>query len=378
MRVLLHRPGAELTRLSPDNMHELLFDDVPWAERAAAEHDLFSRMLRARGVEVLLLGHLLVEVLRDEAVRRAVICETLALDERAPSQARALAAHLDGLDAPALADALIGGVPGDALVVETSALGGAVGGRHALAPLPNQMFTRDSSAWIHDRQLVGSLAAPARRRERLHLAAIHRHHRAFAGAAQALEAGVEGGDLLIASPECVLVGIGERTSAAAAERVARRLLVETPVRSVIAIEVPRTRRTMHLDTLVTMLDHDAFIVHPDVERLLRAHTLRRRGDNIRADHEPSFRGAVERALGVPVRWVTAAGDAIAVERELWNDANNVLAIAPGHVVAYDRNARTNDALAAAGMEVLTIPGAELGRGRGGPRCLSCPLERLAA
>ena len=126
-----------------------------------------------------------------------------------------------------------------------------------------------------------------------------------------------------------------------------------------------------------MLDHDAFVVYPDIERLLRAHTLRSRGDEIRTDRESSFCGAVERALGIPVRWVTRGGDAIAVERELWNDANNVLAIASGHVVAYDRDVRTNDALAA-GMEVLTIPGAELGRGRGGPRCLSCPLQRLAA
>jgi arginine deiminase len=239
-----------------------------------------------------------------------------------------------------------------------------------LPPLPNQLFTRDSSAWVHDRQVVGGLATAARQRERLQLAAIHRHPPAFAGA-HTIDTAVEGGDLLVIAPHTVLAGIGERTSVGAVETLAQALFEGTPVECVLAVELPRLRRTMHLDTLVTMVDEDAFVVHPEIDRLLRVHRLTHTG----ARPAPAFRQAVAEALDAPPRWITGGGDAVAAERELWNDANNVLALAPGVVVAYDRNPRTNAALAAAGIEVLTTPGAELGRGRGGPRCLSCPLER---
>jgi arginine deiminase len=182
---------------------------------------------------------------------------------------------------------------------------------------------------------------------------------------------VEGGDLLVLNDRCVLVGMGERTTPAAVERLAARLLGETATREVLAVAIPRARRTLHLDTLVTMVDHDAFVAHGEIDRLLAAYRLTAG----RAEPLPSFRAAVAQALGATPRWITASGDRTAIERELWNDANNVLAVAPGVVIAYDRNVRTNDALARAGVEVLTVPGAELGRGRGGPRCMSCPLVR---
>jgi arginine deiminase len=350
-RLLVHRPGEELSRLSPDNMAELLYDDVPWTERAGSEHDAFCRLLAARGAEVLYLGQLLADVLREESARRQLITATLAFAKVAPSVAEPLRRWLDGLDASALAARLVAGVTHEEVGLPR-------GSQFALAPLPNQVFMRDSSAWIHGCEVVGELSTTARRRERLHLETVYREHPLFAaGPELATRAGAEGGDVLVLSPECVLVGMGERTSAAGVERLALRILAETPARQVIVAEIPRLRRTMHLDTLVTMVDRDAFVVHPDIERLIRAHRL------------TTF------ALGTPVRWLSGVASGIDAERELWNDANNVLALAPGVVVAYDRNERTNDALRDQGIEVLTFPGAELGRGRGGPRCMSCPLNR---
>jgi arginine deiminase len=367
-RVLVHRPGRELTRLSPDNMLDLLYDDVPWAEGAAAEHDAFRALLGSRGVEVLLLGELLEEVLG--RARAEIIAGTVAAADTPPSLACALTDHLAGLDDRELAATLVAGVTLEELRAPAGSLAAAVGAP-VLPPLPNQVFTRDSSAWVHGVQVVGGLATPARRRERAHLEAVHRHHPAFAGT-RAVDAAIEGGDLLVVGPHVVLAGIGERTSVGAVEALAQALFEATPVRRVLAVELPRLRRTMHLDTLVTMVDDDAFVVHPEIDRLLRVHSLTRAG----AGPAPAFRRAVAEALGGPVHWITGGGDAVEAERELWNDANNVLALAPGVVIAYDRNPRTNAALAAAGIEVLTTPGAELGRGRGGPRCLSCPLERV--
>jgi arginine deiminase len=359
-RVLVHRPGRELERLSPDNMAQLLFDDIPWRERAAAEHDAFCALLRGRGAEVLYVGDLLADVLRDVAVRRRLLDATLALARGGD----ALARRLGELGPQALAEALIAGV--------TRAELGEPADGFALAPLPNHVFTRDSSAWVHDQEAVGALATRARRRERLHLAAISALIAPRSRPHVTTGPGVEGGDLLVISPRTVLAGIGERTSAAAVERLAARLFAETPVREVLAVEIPPVRRTMHLDTLLTMVDADAFVAHPRIEARVRVHRLRAgRG----GEREPSLRRAVARALGGPVRWIAAADDALAAERELWSDAYNVLALAPGVVVAYDRNERTNDALRRHGIEVLTFPGAELGRGRGGPRCMSCPLNR---
>jgi arginine deiminase len=231
-RVLVHRPGAELDALTPDNMLELLFDDVPWTERAAADHDAFCRLLTDRGVEVLFLAELLADVLRDPAVRHDLI-RTAGAD------------RLARLDPDTLARALIAGGPG-------------------LAPFPNQVFMRDSSTWVHDREIVGSLATTVRSRERLHVQAVYAHHPLLGCAPATHGAGVEGGDVLVLSPECVVVGVGERTPVTAARRLAEQLLRETPVRVVLAVEIPKARRTMHLETLVSMVALVPYVALPVV------------------------------------------------------------------------------------------------------------------
>jgi arginine deiminase len=377
--VLVHRPAQELGRLSPDNMADLLFDDIPWVERARADHDEFCRLLAAGGTEVLYLGDLLAEVLHDRRVRRRLIARTIEIEDLAPSLSEALSARLEALEPGALAAQLVAGVTIEELGIPaalTAQLRDAV--QFALPPLPNQVFMRDSSAWVHDREAVGALAAAPRRRERLHLETVYREHPLFnAGAPTALASapGAEGGDVLVVSPECVLLGVGPRATPTGVERLALRLLAETPVRQVLAVEIPRRRRTLHLDTLVTMVDRDAFVVHPEIERLVQTYRLTAVANTLRTEPQAGFRDAVAGALGMPVRWLSGVAGAVTAERELWGDANNVLALAPGVVVAYDRNQRTNDMLHRHGIEVLTFPGGELGRGRGGPRCMSCPLNR---
>jgi arginine deiminase len=377
-RVLVHRPAQELSRLSPDNLADLLFDDIPWVERARVDHEQFCRLLAAHGTEVLYLGDLLAEVLHDPRVRRHVITTTIDAEGLAPSLSEPLKRRLEGLDPGALAAQLVAGVTIEELgtpAALTAQLRDTA--QFALTPLPNQVFMRDSSAWVHDREVVGALAAAPRRRERLHLETVYREHPLLAASASALSSGpgAEGGDLLVVSPECVLVGLGSRATPASVERLALRLLAETPVQQVLAVEIPHRRRTLHLDTLVTMVDHDAFVVHPEIDELVHTYRLTAVGDTLHAEPQRAFRGAVAAALGTPVRWLSAVSGGIAAERELWGDANNVLALAPGVVVAYDRNQRTNDMLRHNGITVLTFPGGELGRGRGGPRCMSCPLNR---
>jgi arginine deiminase len=389
--VVLHRPGPELRRLTPRNNDQLLFDGVPWVRRAQEEHDAFAAELTTRGVEVLYLDRLLAEVLADPAARAELVTAAVEDPRLGATLKRTTAAHLADLSPGDLARALVAGVAHDELP-------GARGlswelmarGDFVVPPLPNLLFTRDSSVWVGDQVAVTSLAMPARHRESTITAAVYAHHPRFAGAEQLYDASLEhleGGDVLLLAPGVVAVGVGERTTPGGAERLARRVLARGLAHTVLVVPIAQQRATMHLDTIATMVDVDAMLVYPALAGSLAAWTVTageggaaRMADDDTTDlvvrgPEP-FLEAAAAAMGIDrLRVIDTGLDPVTAEREQWDDGNNTLAVAPRLAVAYERNTVTNAALEAAGIEVVRIAGSELGSGRGGPRCMSCPVAR---
>ncbi|HYB82891.1 MAG TPA: arginine deiminase [Mycobacterium sp.] len=382
---ILHRPGAELRRLNPRNNDQLLFDGLPWVARAQEEHDQFAQLLRSRGVEVLLLSDLLTEALNHSgAARMQGVAAAVDARRLGAPLAQKLSAYLRGLDPGRLAQVLMAGMTFNELPSDTQSDASLVlrmhhGADFVIEPLPNLVFTRDSSIWIGPRVVIPTLALRARVREASLTDLIYAHHPRFTGVRRAYEsrtAPVEGGDVLLLAPGVIAVGVGERTTPAGAEALARSLFDDDLANTVLAVPIAQRRAQMHLDTVCTMVDTDTVVMYANIVDTLSAFTIQRTPDGVTISDETPFLEAAAKAMGIDkLRVIDTGLDPVIAEREQWDDGNNTLALAPGVVVAYERNVQTNARLQNAGIEVLAIAGSELGTGRGGPRCMSCPVAR---
>ena len=378
--VLLHRPGPELKRLTPRNNDKLLFDAIPWVSRAQDEHDAFADVLTSHGVEVLYLLDLLVESLgRPDAHARAIdeVLWSLHLGDTLRNHLREV---LTGLAPDALAAVLTTGLRNDEVRGGQGLVTSLLAPDDFLVdPLPNLLFTRDSSVWIRDHVAITSLKMPARARESQLTDLIYSAHPRFAGSSRLHGPDheyLEGGDVLLLAPGVIAVGVGERTTAAGAERLARQVFGAALAHTVLVVPIAQTRATMHLDTVCTMVDVDTVVMYPNIADGLTALRVTARGSDLEVGPPEPFFDAAARAMGIDVLHRIDTGlDAVTAEREQWDDGNNTLAIAPRLAVGYERNVETNARLEAAGIEVIAIAGSELGSGRGGPRCMSCPVER---
>lgn len=391
--VLLHRPGKELENLIPEYLERLLFDDIPYLPTVQKEYDYFASVLRNRGIEVLYLDKLAAESLENEEVRRRFIGEVLS-ESNADIHGTydILKDYLLSFPVEEMVQKVMAGVLKTEIAEEKKTHLYELMSEHYpfyLDPMPNLYFTRDPAAVIANGLTINRMREEARRRESLFMQYIIQYHPRFSKFDIPVWLGrnerfpIEGGDELVLSEDTVAIGVSSRTSAKAIENLALQLFKrDGHIQKVVAVEIPKSRAFMHLDTVFTMVDYNKFTIHPAIQGPdgnMRIYILEKTGDpgQINIQERNNLTAVLKEVLHLPEIDLIpcGGGDLIASAREQWNDGSNTLTIAPGVAVTYDRNYVSNEMLRRHGIEVIEIPSSELSRGRGGPRCMSMPMMR---
>ena len=389
-KVLLHRPGLELEALTPSTMERLLFDDIPFLKVAQQEHDRFAEVLRENGVEVVYYVQETAKALSTPKIQQSLIEDFLDLSLITSKGMReSLISYLMTFTPEEMVAKLIAGikkneVPSD----EVHSLMDLIHDDYPYIsdPMPNLYFTRDPGACVGDGINIHHMHTQERRRESLLLKYMYKYNRDFATEENKQwydldqDHSIEGGDVLVLSKDMVAIGLSQRTTIAGIERFARNLLAKSSFKKVLVFDIPKTRAFMHLDTVFTMVDYDKFTIHPEIEGPLGVYeiTMGKGGELKFNAMKDELQNILALELGIPAVELIrcGGGDLLAAQREQWNDGSNTLCIAPGTVVTYERNYVSNELLDKKGVKVLSIPSAELSRGRGGPRCMSCPVNRV--
>lgn len=388
-KVLLHRPGKEIEGLVPDNFERLLFDDIPFLSIAQQEHDTFAKVLKDNNIEVVYYVDETAKALADEKIKVEFLNKFFDESKiKSHGIREAMFNYLEKMPTKKMVEKLIAGIKKEEIKhVEIKSLDDFITSDYPFYtdPMPNLYFTRDQGACVGNGMGVHHMSTTARRRESLLLQYMFKHNKEFAPEGSELwydynhDYSIEGGDILILNKETVAVGLSARTTAPAIERFAENMLNKSTFKKVLVFDIPKKRAFMHLDTVFTMVDYDKFTIHPEIEGPLQLFeiTLDKDGKAHFSSVTDSLDHILRKILNLPaVQLIRCGGDdLLAAQREQWNDGSNTLAIAPGKVITYDRNYVTNKILDKQGIRVLTIPNSELSRGRGGPRCMSCPINR---